>query len=175
MPALVHYTNPANLAPLDAATINIAQKSIDFAAYSLTEPAVIQAIKLRAQAQIPVRIYLDRSEIEAEARGNPLMPTCPLSQLFNVPGIAIKVKRSLVLMHLKSYCVDSLTLRDGSANFSPQGECEQDNSVQMIQDPGEVAAFMAKFETMWARPDNLTVAEAVAHSAVTPASLLHRR
>jgi phosphatidylserine/phosphatidylglycerophosphate/cardiolipin synthase-like enzyme len=175
MTAVVHYSNPANLAPLDAGLIAQAQKTLDFAAYSLTDPAVITAIKARAAAGVAIRIYLDRSEIEAEARGNPAMPTCPLSQLFNTAGIELRVKRSMILMHLKSYCVDGATLRDGSANFSPQGEFEQDNSHQTIQDPAQLAAFTAKFEAMWARPDNLSVAQAIEHTPEPAAAATHRR
>jgi phosphatidylserine/phosphatidylglycerophosphate/cardiolipin synthase-like enzyme len=175
MTAVVHYSNPANLAPLDAGLISQAQKTLDFAAYSLTHEQVITAIKERAAAGVAVRVYLDRSEVEAEARGNPAMPSCPLSQLFNVAGIEIRVKRSMILMHLKSYCVDCATLRDGSANFSPQGELEQDNSHQTIQDPGQLAAFAAKFEAMWTRPDNLTVAQAVEHTPEPAGAATHRR
>jgi phosphatidylserine/phosphatidylglycerophosphate/cardiolipin synthase-like enzyme len=160
------YTNPANLVGRDATAISAATVSVDFAAYTLTEPTIINALLGRARAGIKVRLYLDRSELEAEARGNPTMPNCPLHLLFGVPNLAILVKKSMVLMHLKSYCVDSKALRDGSANFSPIGVSEQDNSVTYTDDPAALAAFAAKFEAMWTRPDNLTVAEAVEGYAV---------
>ena len=93
------------------------------------------------------------------------MPTCALHLLFGVPNITIKVKHSMILMHLKSYLVDSRILRDGSANFSPMGESEQDNSVTFTDDTAAVSAFSAKFEAMWARPDNLDVVAAIETSA----------
>jgi len=73
-----HYTNPANLAAIDAAAVSAATKTIDFAAYSLTEPDTINALLARARAGVAIRLYLDRSELEAEARGNPSLPTSPL-------------------------------------------------------------------------------------------------
>lgn len=155
------YTNPANATSLDVATIAAAKKTIDFAAYSLTDAGVCAAILGRAQAGVTIRIYLDRSEVEAEARGNPAMPTSALRTLMGVPGITIKVKQSIVLMHLKSYCTDAAWLRDGSANFSPQGEGEQDNSATLTSDPDAIARFALKFTAMWNRPDNMSIEQAV--------------
>ena len=165
MSLLTHYTNPNSLAATDAAEIAAATKSVDFAAYSLTEPTVINALLASAKAGRTIRLYLDRSELEAEARGNPTLPNSPLHLLLAVPGITIKVKHSMILMHLKSYCIDGTTLRDGSANFSTLGESEQDNSVTYTDDTAAVAAFQAKFDAMWARPDNLDVTTAIEQSA----------
>lgn len=160
-----HYSNPASLTATDAAALAAARSTIDFAAYSLTEPSVISALLTRAQAGVKIRLYLDRSEIEAEARGNPAMPTCPLHLLFNQPNIQIKVKASMILMHLKSYVVDGKALRDGSANFSPLGETEQDNSATFTDDAQAVENFATKFSAMWNRPDNLSPTAAIEGSA----------
>ena len=165
MSLITHYTNPNSLAATDAAEIAAATKSIDFAAYSLTEPTVINALLASAKAGRTIRLYLDRSELEAEARGNPTLPNSPLHLLLAVPGITIKVKHSMILMHLKSYLVDGKTLRDGSANFSTLGESEQDNSVTYTDDPQAVTNFQTKFTAMWARPDNLDVTGAIELSA----------
>ena len=64
-------------------------------------------------------------------------------------------------MHLKSYLVDGTTLRDGSANFSPLGEGEQDNSLLLTDDANTVALFQSKFTLMWNRADNLSPAQAI--------------
>jgi phosphatidylserine/phosphatidylglycerophosphate/cardiolipin synthase-like enzyme len=159
------YTNPSSVIALDVAALETATKTIDFAAYSLTEPTIVAAVLASATRGVTVRLYLDRSELEAEARGNPALPTMALRTLLNVPGITIKVKRSIILMHLKSYLIDARTLRDGSANFSPLGECEQDNSIVFTDDAASIGLFASKFESMWDRPDNLTVTAAVEASA----------
>lgn len=161
MSLVTYYSNPNSLVGWDAAQLSAATATIDFAAYSLTEPTLINTLISRARANVKVRLYLDRSEVEAEARGNPAMPSCPLHLLFGEPNVTIRVKASMVLMHLKSYCVDNLKLRDGSANFSPHGEQDQDNSATFTDDTAAISRFRGKFEAMWARPDNLTIAAAV--------------
>jgi phosphatidylserine/phosphatidylglycerophosphate/cardiolipin synthase-like enzyme len=158
------------LVSIDVANIQSATKSIDIAAYALVDAEIIAALLNRAAASVPIRIYLDRTELESEARGDAMVSHSPLHALLNVPAITIKVKDSSILMHLKSYCVDGLVVRDGSANFSPAGETQQDNSLILTDDPATVALFQAKFESMWSRPDNQTIAQAVSrnpqHSSV---------
>lgn len=164
----VHYSNPETLIPRDVQTINAATKTIDMAAYAMVDPEIIAAVVARTAAGVAVRLYLDRTELESEARGDAMLSHSPLHNIVATPAISVKVKNSSILMHLKSYCVDGITLRDGSANFSPAGEEVQDNSLTITDDPYAVALFVAKFESMWSRPDNLTIAEAVSH---TPQSL----
>jgi phosphatidylserine/phosphatidylglycerophosphate/cardiolipin synthase-like enzyme len=160
----IYYTNPQNQVVQDYSTISAAKSSIDFAAYSLTDAEVINALLERAKAGVTIRLYLDRSELETEAKGNPAMPNSALRVLFGVPNVSILVKKSMVLMHLKSYCVDHAKLRDGSANFSPSGEWEQDNSITITDDSTAILTFESKFAAMWARTDNLTVTQAVQSS-----------
>jgi phosphatidylserine/phosphatidylglycerophosphate/cardiolipin synthase-like enzyme len=159
------YTNPADVSTLDVATITAATATIDVAAYSLTHQAVITALIQRAQAGVKIRLYLDRTELEAEARGNPQLSNSPLGPLLSTPNVQTKVKESVILMHLKSYLVDGKLLRDGSANFSPLGESEQDNSIELTDDPASLASFQSKFETMWNRTDNISPAQAIQSSA----------
>jgi len=156
------YTNPFDVSTADVATIAAATTTIDFAAYSLTHSGVIAALIARAQAGVKIRLYLDRTELEAEARGNPQLSNSPLGPLLSTVNVQTKVKESSILMHLKSYLVDGKVLRDGSANFSPLGESEQDNSMLLTDDGPTVALFESKFTAMWNRPDNLGVAQAVA-------------
>ena len=159
------YTNPADVSTLDVATVTAATATIDVAAYSLTHPALCAALIARAQAGVKIRLYLDRNELEAEARGNPQMSNSPLGPLLSTPNVQTKVKESVILMHLKSYLVDGKLLRDGSANFSPLGESEQDNSIELTDDPASIQGFQAKFEMMWNRTDNISPAQAIQSSA----------
>lgn len=52
-------------------------------------------------------------------------------------------------MHLKSYVVDGVVLRTGTANFSASGEKQQDNDLVIIRDAGVAAGFERRFETIW--------------------------
>jgi hypothetical protein len=161
-PGGTSYSPDSNLEVLDVTTIQMAASTVDLAAFSLTDPAIVDALLTRSKAGIKVRIYLDRGELEAECRGDSACARSPLKELIGIPNVDIRVKFSKVLMHLKSYAVDKSLVRDGSANFSPQGERSQDNSATFSTDAGAAARFETKFEAMWNRPGNLTVAQAVA-------------
>ena len=76
-------------------------------------------------------------------------------------------------MHLKSYLVDGKVLRDGSANFSPLGESEQDNSMLLTDDGPTVELFESKFEAMWNRTDNISPAQAIQSSARVHSAARH--
>ena len=168
-----HYSNPGSLVGIDLSIIGSAKKTLDVAAYALVDTDIIQAILKAAATGVSVRLYLDRTELEAATRGDPSLARWPGHVLMGVPNVQIKVKESSILMHLKSYLVDGATLRDGSANFSPEGEIQQDNSLTVTDDTAAVAAFQSKFETMWARPDNLTVPQAVQPRATGTAQAFH--
>lgn len=176
------YTNPASAVDFDVQQIAGAQRTIDFAAYTLTEQNIIQALYSAAHRGVAIRLYMDRSEITAEAKHDDTGTMLPIHPLIGAPNVTIKVKHSIILMHLKSYLVDGVTLRSGSANWSPLGECQQDNEASWESDPALATEFAQKFESMWNRTDNLTVAQAVdlnaaqqvvsthqnAHAATTP-------
>jgi phosphatidylserine/phosphatidylglycerophosphate/cardiolipin synthase-like enzyme len=160
-PSGAYYAPEANLEALDAAALGSAQQSIWLAAFSLSDKAVIYALADRAAHGVAVWIYLDRGELQAECRGDASCARSPLHLLLNVQNVQIRVKRSKVLMHLKAYLVDAALERDGSANFSEQGEMRQDNSAVFSEDPHQTTLFIRKFKAIWQRPDNLTVAQAV--------------
>jgi phosphatidylserine/phosphatidylglycerophosphate/cardiolipin synthase-like enzyme len=81
-----------------------------------------------------------------------------MQRLSATPNIEIRIKHSRTLMHLKSYSIDGITLRSGSANFSPTGEKRQDNDLLLTRDHGSVERFRLNFEQLWSRADNETIA-----------------
>lgn len=166
-----YHSPEMDLEKKDLEALGAAQEEIDLAAFSLTDPAIIDALKDRAVSHhVKEHIYLDRGELQAECRGDVLCARSPLGELIALaPAVEIKVKFSKVLMHLKSYTVDGKLVRDGSANFSEQGEKRQDNSLTFSTDDTALVGFQVKFAAMWARPDNLTVAQAIGVKVVQPA------
>jgi len=158
------YTNPASAAPSDQAALEAATKTIDMAAYALNDPPIIAALAVAAANGVQVRLYLDRNELADMVRNNPAMLQAKYGTLLTSPNIAIKVKASTVLMHLKSYLVDSAKLRTGSANFTIGGEEPQDNDALWTDDAACIAYFQSKFTAMWNRPDNLSPQIAVQQS-----------
>jgi phosphatidylserine/phosphatidylglycerophosphate/cardiolipin synthase-like enzyme len=172
LPYGTFYSPETNLEKLDVGALGSAGAGIDLAAFCLSDKAIIAALADRAAHGVQVRIYLDRGELQAQCRGDALCARSPLHSLIGLPGVQIKVKNSKVLMHLKSYAVDTsdakgfhrYLVRDGSANFSEQGEMRQDNSAVFTLGTHEDTVFETKFQAMWGRPDNLTVAGAVGGS-----------
>jgi len=135
---------------VDARLIGEARRSIDMAAYVLTDRSLLTALGRAAMRGVKVRIYLDGEEM---GRG-----AVAIEEIADAPNIKVRRKgRSRDLMHLKSYQVDGRVLRSGSANFSVSGEIYQDNDLIVIESPRMAARFREAFERLWSRPDNQRV------------------
>lgn len=131
---------------VDQHLINGAQRSIDMAAYVLSDRQVVDALARAALRGVKVRVYLDGDEMRGGS---------PIRQFTGVPNIEARIKEpGRDLMHLKSYQVDGKLLRSGSANFSISATAYQDNDIIVIDSPLAAARFRAVFERLWARPGN---------------------
>lgn len=106
-----------------------------------------RALADAAARGVKVRIYLDAGQLAHDH----------LDRLLAMANIAVKVKESRVLMHLKAYDVDGEVLRTGAGNLSRSGLTEQDNDLIILFDNDEIAAFEKDFERMWERPSNRVV------------------
>lgn len=132
---------------VDARLISQARRSIDMAAYVLTDRSLTAALGRAAMRGVKVRVYLDGDEM---GRG-----ASPIEDIAGAPNIEVRRKaRGRDLMHLKSYQVDDRVLRSGSANFTVSGEVYQDNDLIVIESPQAAARFRETFEKLWSRPDN---------------------
>ena len=142
----IAYAPGTNLERLDAALLGRAERSIDMAAYILTDVPVIDALAAAGARGVRVRVYRDPGGfaprgVVAEALG----------RLGAAPNVEVRTKRPGPPMHLKSYLVDGRVLRGGAANFSASGLKQQDNDRFETDDPAALAAFRAAFEAAWAR------------------------
>jgi len=142
----VYYGPGDDFESVDARLIGRARKTIDMAAYVLTDRAVAEALGRAAMRGVRVRIYVDGEEM-GRSRA--------LEALADAPNLEIRRKApSRDLMHLKSYQVDGRVLRSGSANFSVSGAEYQDNDLIVIESPAAADKFEDVFERLWARSDN---------------------
>jgi phosphatidylserine/phosphatidylglycerophosphate/cardiolipin synthase-like enzyme len=132
----IHFSPEERLDAIDVAVIEGAKRSIDFASYSLTDSAVLDALNAAERRGVAIRIVLDPRERHDFLR------------LGNLAD-KVRIKRSGPLMHLKAYAIEGTLLRTGSANFSASGERQQDNDLIVIRDAGAAAKFDAHFEHMW--------------------------
>jgi len=142
----IHYAPAENLEKLDVSLIDSAQKSIDLAAYVITDWPVIEALIRAADRGVALRMYLDGGQRATRA------PLPLFVELAETPGVMIKVKRSgSPLMHIKAYLIDEHLLRTGSANFSASGLKQQDNDLIVINDPMSASAFKRNFDSIFGR------------------------
>ena len=140
----IHHSPVENLERVDVALIATAERTIDVAAFVLSNHPVITALNDASARGVEVRIVLDRSQLSR-------------SFVDRIAGPEVRVSPAGPLMHLKSYAVDGRTLRTGSANFTASGLKHQANDLIVIEEPGAVAQFRAAFEREWNRSTPIEV------------------
>ena len=111
----VFFAPFSNLERIDVEVMSQARRSIDIAAYVLSDHAVMQVLIDAAKRSVRIRIYL----FEPELRRLPWAPEHPLARLAAMPGVEIRLKpEGEGLMHWKAAIIDGRLIRTGSANFS---------------------------------------------------------
>ncbi len=138
----IHYAPTENLERIDVELLHKAEKSIDFAAFILSDWVIADALADARRRGVKVRVVLDGSQDHV------------LDRLADL-GDAVHMKRTRPIMHLKSYLVDGRILRWGSANFSASGLKKQDNDLAITRDPELVRRFAERFEDIWSRAEPL--------------------
>ena len=145
--ARILYAPESNLERNELEMLRTAKVSVDVAMYSFTDRELAEELVALAHSGVKVRVYRDSREFyEENQRGSSTTTAMLLAG-----GVAVRVKSSRDLMHLKSYVIDGALLRTGSANWSPTGLKRQDNDVHYEVDSILGAQFEAKFESMWNR------------------------
>lgn len=144
----IYYAPQTNLADIDRALIASAKSRIDFAAYVLTDAAVMNALQDAARRGVKVRIYLDPDQPAAKSADR----NTPFWSLLRSPNVENRAKLGGAdIMHLKAYQVDGRILRTGSANFSVSGARRQDNDLLIVESATAVAQFAEQFNYLWRR------------------------
>ena len=154
---VVHYSPAEDLEAIDLEILDKATHQVDLVLYAFDDKPLAMELLALAKRGVAIRIYRDQQQYQGEvARGK--KGGANLTALFaGQANVHIRIKGSIALAHLKSYCVDGAIVRDGSANWSVQGEKVQDNSLLLISELSVATAFAQNFETLWARPPNVIV------------------
>jgi phosphatidylserine/phosphatidylglycerophosphate/cardiolipin synthase-like enzyme len=149
-PVELRYAPASDLERIDLSLLRSATRSIDVAAYLLTDTPLIEALAEAASRGARVRVYLDG---EQESAGPGFAGR--VRGLSGAQRIQVRVKPPRAeIMHLKSYVVDGRVLRTGSANFTFSGLKREDDDIVVIRDPAAISAFEETFEAMWQRGGN---------------------
>ncbi len=147
------YRSPGtNLEKVDEAYLVHVTGHLDIAMYSFTDQNLATAVVRLADSGVPVRIYRDQQQYQQEQAEHARV----IQILAASPNIHIKVKGSNELMHIKGWA-DTRMLRDGSANWSPSGEMQQDNTLILTTDTSSVRSFETNFDAMWKRTSNIVI------------------
>ena len=139
----LHFAPAENLETVDVAAIDTARRTIDMAAFVLTDQPVLEALIRAARRGVEIRILFDRGQLEFRPEAEPLI------RLQDLPGVVVRVKRGRTLMHLKAYAVDGHLLRTGSANFTASGLKRQDNDLVLIESREATGRFLTDFEAQF--------------------------
>jgi hypothetical protein len=157
-PVEIHYAPVENLERVDVALLRSARSKINLTAYSLTDWPVIDALIDAHRRGIAVRLVLDSSQQHA------------LDRLREISD-GIRMKPPGPYMHLKSYSIDGLLLRSGSANLTASGLKQQDNDIVVIHEPSGARAFDARFEQIWSAAKPIPAINPIAASPARGARL----
>jgi phosphatidylserine/phosphatidylglycerophosphate/cardiolipin synthase-like enzyme len=153
-PVEIRYAPASDLERIDLTLLRQASRSIEIAAYLITDIALIEALADAAGRGVRVRLYLDG---EQEASGPGFAGR--IRGLRGAERIEVRLKPPRTeIMHLKSYCVDGRVLRTGSANFTVWGLKREDDDLVVIRDQAAITAFEESFEAMWRRAANMSEA-----------------
>jgi len=146
----IHYAPNEDLEQIDVGLIDQAERTIDMAAYVLSDQAVIEALNDAAERGVTIRLYLDKGQFAQHGpRAGGRIET-----LLSSPNVTARVKGRGPLMHLKAYAVDGVKLRTGSGNFSRSGLFAQDNDLVLVDDPAAVSRFERDFDAIFSRAAN---------------------
>ena len=165
-PVEIYYSPAWNLEMLDVNLIGSSSKTIDMVSFAMDDKPVAAALLAAAARGVKIRIYRDQTQYNGEVARGKAHPGTDLNDMFaGQPNISIKVKGTVALAHLKSYCIDCgdtspadhPLLRTGSANFSVPGEKVQDNDLVVIRDTGLEVQFESNFKALWERTSNQTI------------------
>jgi phosphatidylserine/phosphatidylglycerophosphate/cardiolipin synthase-like enzyme len=153
-PIEIRFSPTTDLERIDLALLRSANRSIDIAAYLVTDIAIIEALVEAAERGVRVRLYLD-GEQETSGRGF----AGRARDLRGASRIEVRLKPPRTeIMHLKSYCIDGKVLRTGSANFTVWGLKREDDDLIVIRDAAAIASFEVNFEAIWRRASNVSEA-----------------
>jgi phosphatidylserine/phosphatidylglycerophosphate/cardiolipin synthase-like enzyme len=122
--------------------IKSTKTSLDIAAYSLTYPDIVQAIKDAKKRGVAVRIISDKIQSAGKAQSEAL-------KILGSAGIPIKINTHSGLMHLKVTVADKKIATIGSFNYSQAASTTNDEVIMVVHDAKVAKSFGDEFEAMW--------------------------
>jgi len=120
--------------------INKAEVFIDIAMYTFTDKEISQAVIEAKERGVKVRIYLDRSQVEAKYSS---------SRLLVEKGLEVRISSNNYIMHNKFAVIDSKIVITGSYNWTASASTRNDENLMVIDDPEIIKIFQNQFINLW--------------------------
>lgn len=122
--------------------IHSAKTTLEIAIFSLTDPAIVFALREAQKRGINVRIITDRMQAYTRTQNVAM-------QILNKVGIPIKLNKHSGLMHLKMIIVDRSRVITGSYNFSKSANKVNDELLMVVVSDRFVNSCLNEFGLMW--------------------------
>jgi len=120
--------------------INKAEIFIDIAMYTFTDQEISQAVIEAKERGVKVRIYLDRSQVEAPYSS---------SRLLVEQGLEVRISSNPYIMHHKFAVIDRQIVITGSYNWTASASLRNDENLLVIDDEEVILRFQRQFEKLW--------------------------
>jgi len=120
--------------------INKAEVFIDIAMYTFTDKEISQAVIETKERGVKVRIYLDRSQVEAKYSS---------SRLFVEKDIEVRISSNNYIMHNKFAVIDNKIVITGSYNWTASASTRNDENLLVIDDEEVIQRYQRQFENLW--------------------------
>jgi len=144
--AVENYFAPEDgVAAKIARRLQMAQKTLDFLAFSFTDDNLGEAVRTLAASGVKVRGVFEKtgSETKYSEYGR-----------FKAAGLDVLQDGNPYLMHHKVFIIDGQTVIFGSFNFSRNADESNDENVLIIDEAGLASQFTAEFERVYAQAKN---------------------
>lgn len=121
--------------------LNLAEKKIQIAVYSINNDHITQALLDAHKRGIPIQILTDRTQAGQQKASAPLLKKA---------GIDIKVHSKHRIEHNKFMVVDEEAMITGSYNWTnPASLKNSENCMVVWNDPDTVARYVRRFDYLW--------------------------
>jgi phosphatidylserine/phosphatidylglycerophosphate/cardiolipin synthase-like enzyme len=140
-PIQIFYGSEDEVVPAILSTVNAAQHTLHFMAFSFTLDDVGQAIQARAGAGVQVQGIFETTGSETQfSELKPLL----------CAGLNVRQDGNRFVLHHKVFIVDGTTVIAGSFNFTTSARDDNDENMFIIRDADLAAQYETEFARRWA-------------------------
>jgi phosphatidylserine/phosphatidylglycerophosphate/cardiolipin synthase-like enzyme len=131
---------PGNAEALVVDAIRHAHRSVDVAAYSFTNPAIVDALIAAAQRGVQVRVVMDRGQYQESSSA---------ANYIRRAGVPVKIDAQYAAMHDKFMVLDGDTVETGSFNYTRSAESRNAENVLILRNTQAAQTYDREWQRLW--------------------------